>query len=480
MTILRRAALILLAVLCLPRHSTAQFVARTATPLEQAEAPVDAPFFHQTAFSIATTYYVNPDAAGASCSNTGLAAVYTSGTNGPLLNLNCLTARTVLQAGATTGLRVCVTGTNNVMDGYATYGGNGIAINGGGSVNSPVILSGCAPYAIPVITGAECYTPTQAHEIASAGTLDGVPYVEKVRQVFKLGGTYVLVEDVEVRCGFRTDIELSGSWITVRNFKAFGAYEDAIKVLVTVQHFYIGQGDISGFSSQAVDWYAGDYGFITRLFIHDAIVDPNSQVYVAVAIGMKGGVRVAAITRVTVTNLSSDGTHSVFSIGGAPNAAIDETSGGHMIPSAQYVHVMSNTIINFYGTACNFTGGVDSECSDNVISGTLGLAKIGTDPDVRNGDPTNYADQPLTSNAQVKRNRVSYLPVKCSSTVAGDSCFAINVANTAEAVGLVGDKNIYSSAGLTSPVYIYGGGQIDISAFRTASGTESTSTVITP
>jgi hypothetical protein len=76
---------------------------------------------------------------------------------------------------------------------------------------------------------------------------------------------------------------------------------------------------------------------------------------------------------------------------------------------------------------------------------------------------------------------MSFLPVTCTSPVEGQSCYAFNVLNTAEAVGLVGDGNRYLSTALTSPRFIYGiGNNLDLGGFRTASGTEATSAVVAP
>lgn len=475
------------ATLCLVALSlSAQSRIRVPSAMVQAESVVDDAFFRAaiSSFTIGTVLYVAPNQAGASCSNTGLSATFISGTNGPLLNLNCATARTALANGGAGGVQVILrAGTNLLKAGVGTYGTNGLALNGQGSATSPLILSAYPGDAAPVIDGEESYTYAQIHEVfttAPSSTMDGVPFTISVRQILNISGSYVIVDSgIVLQNGFRHVVQISGTYFDLRNPTVSGAYEDALKVLVDARHIKL-RADCSNFSSSCLDWFGAEYVWFTQSTCHDARQDPTTGNYVAVCAGVKGGGRFGAYTRNAVTSLASDGTHGALIMGGAPNTAIDRQDGsGNFLPSVRNAAAIGNTITNFFGVACQITGGVDAECSDNIVSGTLGLAKIGTDPDVRNADPM-YATQPLTKNAILKRNRASYLPVKCSGVVSWDSCYGFYVANTAEAVGLVGDKNIYTTTAAVSPVYIYGGGQIDIAAFRTASGTENTSTVVAP
>jgi hypothetical protein len=437
--------------------------------LDAAEARVMEPFFTRTTFEIASTktFYVAINEPGASNSNNGRYPTYQGGTNGPFKDFNSIALLSALANSGSSGVAVFV------RAGRYRAPNGGVRIRGGGSELRPAILAGYPGDTRPVIDGEECLPWDTIHAIAEGQT----SYTPRVPSLIRMDGRYVIVQDLQLQCGFAHVVLARGQHMILRRNVIRGAYEDAIKTTTGADRGLVSENDIAGFVSQGVDHFGATNWLITRNVMHDPAPDPLSGGVGGNAITVKGSAINTVITRNTIRGFATAVDQSAVTFGAPAALEFLRYDGvGNPMASALDGVAMANTVEQFTGAAFGIQSCQNCIIAENQVQTTIGAVKIGIDAEVR---AASYESGvfPYSSGTVVRGNRITFQTVNCETPVTlGQSCFALFVANTLEAADLVASDNIYYSPEM--PPFVWNWEVFDLSSFQLITGTEISSQLL--
>ncbi|MCA9497245.1 MAG: right-handed parallel beta-helix repeat-containing protein [Nanoarchaeota archaeon] len=272
----------------------------------------------------------------------------------------------------------------------ATYIGNGIGpkkslnfsgLSGGVyvllgniTIDEPIIITHYSDKPLIImgqgsIDGGEVFTSSRLKRMALLKD-----YKPQVREVFLLNGRNIILDGLTIRNGFRHVINIQGQNIIIRNSKIHGTYEDAIKVVKGANNGVIEGNEITGFSSQAVDFFAGINWTIQNNKIHSPRADPVTGKINSNAIGLKGGAENVTIENNTIFNMGGDERFlGSIALGGTGDLDLYRRENNHLLPAAMNINVYNNEIIDYEGFGFSIVSCSNCTIINNKISARGGI-----------------------------------------------------------------------------------------------------------
>jgi hypothetical protein len=445
-----------------------------------AEAKVTLPFFNRSDddFNISNTYYVAINEPGASNTNCdGLAPTNEGNGRCPFKDFSSQSVRDKLKN--VSGTRMYVREGYYPIEKMGSGNETGIQIQGTGDEFKPVILSGY-PNETATLDAGETFERADKLIAQRGGQLteDDI----NIRQIISMDGQYEIVEGLTIKNGWRHNVLAAGPYNIIRNNILIGAFEDSIKVTHEADYGYIFGNDISGYSSQAVDYFGIDNWLIKNNNIHHPNVDPVTREGNANGIGGKGGFTNLVIVGNKIHDFdSANQVPAAIVMGGTgDSSAFNKDFLGRVKPSATSMIAINNTIYNYKGPAVHFQYCENCVFASNTIYSTLGAFAIGLQPS------QDFPELPDTKNAVIKNNifagNQGDLENTCTESgfKIGDTCYVHFIYGLDATEGLVSENNTYYSN--TEPKFAVfekdGPKILNHSEFQSRMGVDSSSQIL--